>query len=226
MKKYVLFATAAALIVGTGLVHGGLTNRWRTAPALTALAAQLSTLPSTLGEWNLANTAELPPREKAMTGAVGYLSRVYTNTRKGQSVSILVLSGLPGQISTHTPDVCYPGAGYTLGDTQQFTRRFGEPAQVAEMQTAMANRTGANPSFLRLFWGWRSSKGWTSPENARWEFAAEPMLTKLYVIRETGGVNVPPEQDPANEFLSLLLPQLDSIVAQASSAPPAADAPK
>jgi len=37
------------------------------------------------------------------------------------------------------------------------------------------------------------------------------MLSKLYIVRETGGVAVDPKEDPCAQFLSLLLPELDRV---------------
>jgi hypothetical protein len=127
-------------------------------------------------------------------------------------VSVLLLCGLPGNISTHTPDACYPGVGYTLGNGQRFIHRYGVPERAAEFQTAVASRAGTKPSSLRLYWAWHGSSGWSSPENPRWAFAAEPVLSKLYIVRETGGVAVDPKADPCAQFLSLLLPKLDRVM--------------
>jgi len=218
MKNTIRIITAMILIIGFGLVHGSWTNRWGPAPALAALASRIETLPTTIGDWSVSATRELPPSELAMTGAVGSLSRVYTNPAKRLSVSVLLLSGLPGKISTHTPDACYPGAGYSLGNPDKVSRRYGNPEHTADFQTAVASRTGTNPSVLRLYWAWFSSKGWSSPEDARWSFAAEPMLTKLYVVRETGGVVGDAKDDPGYQFLSDLLPELERILFPPESA--------
>jgi len=86
----------------------------------------------------------------------------------------------------------------------------------AEFQTAIANRGGTKPSVLRLYWGWHSSNGWSAPGNARWAFAAEPMLSKLYIVRETGGIAVDPKADPCAQFLTLLLPELDRVMSPSS----------
>jgi len=40
------------------------------------------------------------------------------------------------------------------------------------------------------------------------------MLSKLYVVRQTGGTSVDSKADPANEFLALLLPELDQVMAE------------
>ena len=83
MKNPICTVAALALIVGAGLLHGAWTNRWRTAPALAELAARLESVPAVLGDWTATSRA-IPPTEVAMTGAVGHISRVYTNP-KGSS---------------------------------------------------------------------------------------------------------------------------------------------
>jgi hypothetical protein len=227
MKNIIRIVAAMVLIVGAGLVHGHWTSRWRISPALAALAARMESVPMTIGDWT-ATSREIPPRELAMTGAAGYIARIYSNPSKGLTVSVLLLCGLPGDIATHTPDVCYPGAGFTLEAAESYTRRYGSPERRAGFQTALARRGGANPSVLRLYWGWKGSAGWAAPEDARWSFASEPVLSKLYVVRETGGSVVDAKDDPANEFMSLLLPELDRVVfsapGQTSGSPASAEA--
>ncbi len=211
MKNPLYTVAALALIVGSGLLHGAWTNRWRAATALADLAARLESVPTVLKDWTATSRA-IPPRELAMAGTVGHISRVYTNPKKELTVSVLLHCGLPGNISTHTPDACYPGAGYTLGNGERFVHRYGVPERTAEFQTAVASRAGTKPSSLRLCWAWHGSIRWCSPENPHWAFAAEPVLSKLYIVRETGGVAVDPKEDPCVQFLSLLLPELDRVM--------------
>ena len=214
MKNAIRIVAATGLIIGAGLVHGAWTNRWGTPPALAELAGRLKTLPTNLGEWSAVDR-QLGDAELTMTGAVGYISRIYSNPNKGLAVSILLLTGLPGNIATHTPDACYPGAGYSLGEAELYSLTYGPADQSAQFRTAVAAKGGANPSVLRIFWSWRGTKGWSAPEEARWTLAGEPMLTKLYVVRETGSARVDPKNDPCNEFMTLLLPEIDRLIPEA-----------
>ena len=204
-------SAAAVLIVGAGLVQGAWTNRWGASPALTALAARFESVPMVIGDWK-GTASDLPAEDRAMAGAVACLGRVYSNPIRGVSVSVLLLGGLPGKISTHTPDVCYTGAGYTLDSISAFQHRDGPDLPPAEFRTALATRQGTDPSILRIFWGWNASTGWSAPEEPRWEFAATSALCKLYVVRETAGVVVDPKDDPCNDFMSVFLPELDRLV--------------
>jgi hypothetical protein len=204
-------STALVLVVGAGLVQGAWTNRWRPSAELNALISKFDSVPSVIGDWH-GKHFEVAPRERAMAGAVACLSRRYSNPSRGISVSVLLLGGLPGNISAHTPDVCYPGAGYTLNTPATFDYRAGPDKTLAGFRTALATRGRASPSILRIFWSWNASKGWVAPDEPRWKFASEPALCKLYVVRETGGAVVDPGSDPCNDFLSVFLPELDRLV--------------
>ncbi len=203
--------TALVLIVGAGLVHGAWTDRWGPAPALTAQAKRFESVPMVIGDWK-GTAFELPAADRDMAGAVGCLARRYSNPSRGVTVTVLLLGGLPGKISTHTPDVCYRGGGFTLNSPSPFLNRYGLNAQPAAFRTMLATREGTNPSVLRIFWSWNASKGWSAPDEPRWTFAAAPALCKLYVIRETAGAVVDPGNDPCDDFMNVFLPELDRLV--------------
>ena len=213
MKNTLTTVAALVLIIGSGLVHGAWTNRWRTSPALALLAGRLESVPTVIGDWT-ASSQPVSSKQMAIAGAVGHLTRVYTNRKNGTSVSVMLLCGLPGNISTHTPDVCYPGAGYALGEPQAHAQSYGVPQRTRSSR----RRSPAGREPIRLDYGF------TGPgmgrrdgrrENARWAFATEPYLVKLYVVRETGGAATDPGKDPASEFLALLLPELNLVISPA-----------
>jgi hypothetical protein len=205
-------AAAVVLIVGAGLIHGTWTNRWGASPELSALHAKFESIPLVIGDWK-GTRQTLPVRELTMTGASSYFSAMYINPTRGASVSVLLLGGLPGKIATHTPDVCYPGAGFTLSQPSQANYVYGAGKDRAVFQTAVASKlTGTNPIELQIVWSWNNAKGWTAPESPRLSFASDPMLCKLYVTRQAGSANVEPTSDPGADFLSVFLPELDRSV--------------
>src|SRR5262245_7384060 len=98
---------AMVLIVAAGLVHGAWTGRFGNSAELAALAARFDSVPMKIGDWE-GTPFELSQDERAMAGAVACLARRYANPTRGEALTVLLLGGLPGNISTHTPDVCYP----------------------------------------------------------------------------------------------------------------------
>src|SRR5262245_52307777 len=109
------------LIVSGGLVGGAWTGRFGTSTELAAIAGRFDSVPMKIGDWN-GTPFKLPQEERAMAGAVACLARRYANPTRGEALTVLLLGGLPGNISTHTPDICYPGAGYTLNAHTAFNR--------------------------------------------------------------------------------------------------------
>ena len=91
------------------------------------MAERLQDLPLKLDEW-VGEDTESNERELKAAGAVGHVSRTYRNTRTGQHVSVFIVTGHSRDISVHTPDRCYPAAGFTqLGTSAnaQSARRRG-----------------------------------------------------------------------------------------------------
>jgi Protein of unknown function (DUF3485) len=206
-------AAAIVLIVGAGLIQGVWTDRWGVSPQQVALRSRIESIPLSMGEWQ-GKAFELPAEDRAVAGATACFGAVYTNASRGVSISVLLLGGLPGKISTHTPDVCYRGSGYTLSSPAEFGYRYrsGGDERTATFRTSLASRGGTNPSSLRIFWTWNESKGWSAPENPRWTFASSATLCKLYVVRETWGQAAEAESDPCKDFLAVFLPELDRRV--------------
>jgi hypothetical protein len=223
MTSTIRIVAAVALIVGAGLAHGKWAGRFGTPPELAALARRVDAIPLVIGDWK-AEVLEIPAMERALAGAVACLSRRYTNSSRGVSVSVLLVGGLPGKISTHTPEACYQGAGgYSLEAPTPFVYSYGAEGHRAGFRTTLAKRGGTDPSVLRLYWGWNASAGWSAPDEPRWAFGSASALCKLYVVRETSGAVVEPERDPCTEFMGVFLPELDRRV---FSVPPRADGPR
>lgn len=211
MMDIIRISAAVVLIVGAGLVHGAWTDRWHSSPELSALAKRFESVPMEIGGWK-GTAFEMPPKELAMAGAVACLARRYSSPSRGVAVTVLLVGGLPANIASHTPDICYPGAGYHLNPPAPFSCRYGRDQRPAEFQTAVAAREGTNPSILQIFWSWNASKGWQTPDNPRWSFASQPALCKVYFIRETAGAVVDPASDPCNDFMNVFLPELEKLV--------------
>jgi hypothetical protein len=201
-----LFAAAASLaLLASGLVHGFWTDRWRP-PAVTQMAAaRLDDLPDELGDWK-GTRLEVKPSQ-AGAGVAGYIQRRYVHRRTGVTVVLALVCGRPGPVSIHTPEACYVASGYTVGPRSR-VRPDGE-ATADEFWTADAVRTNASDETrLRLFWGWNAGPGWVAADSPRLTFARQPVLHKLYVLRELGSPGDPARGEPCQDFLQVLLPEL------------------
>jgi hypothetical protein len=165
----------------------------------------------------------MAPEEMAGARVAGYRVRRYENRRKGQSVTVLLVCGRAGPVSVHTPDLCYPDAGYELIEgpvhvalgpsvvsSVSSAKSPGPGAQFQAGTFGKSSVTGETAGALRIIWGWNATGAWQAPDNPRWSFARYPALYKLYVVRETRArESFRPEEDPCVDFLKVFLPELD-----------------
>lgn len=216
-------AAALAMIVLTAVVQGFWTERWRPAVSdqLRAFAAALARIPMTLGDWDGQMREMADPRTLEAAGAIGHLNRTYRNPRTGAAVSVFLLCGPSRSVAIHTPDACYPGAGFRQEGKPQtvplkYTTASGTE-QMAELTTVIfIKEDAAGTQRLRLFWGWNAQGKWEAPEWPRVRFGGRTALNKLYLICPEP-TEAPLEQSPAWQFAPLFLSATDAQLFPATS---------
>ena len=125
------------------------------------------------------------------------------------------VSGRPGPISVHTPDVCYPGAGFqVVGGREKVSVDYRGPAPAEFWELRVDKETATQSNSLAIDFGWFAGGTWTAPTvDARLKFAGYPVLYKMYVIREQRKSDRPRSADPGIEFLRDFLPELQRALA-------------
>jgi hypothetical protein len=213
MKKWLAAVTASVALVASGLVHGFWTDRWRPSPDVAAAAAALDGLPEDVGAWK-GKPIELKPGQ-AGPGVAGCVQRRYENRRTGGAVILALVCGRPGPVSIHTPDACYGASGYEVGRSEHVALpgKYG-----ALWKTDATKKTATDEVRIRIFYGWHTAAGWQAPDDARRAFAREKVLHKLYLVRELGGPLDAGKDEPCEDLLRALLPELDRTVFQADAA--------
>jgi hypothetical protein len=204
MFRSIHLLAALLLVLGTGLVHGLWTDRWIQTDEPQASAARLELLPMDFGEWR-GKEVTINPTALSIGEIVNYKQRQYVNVRTGAEFTILVVCGKPGAISVHTPEVCFPGAGYKmLGEPRSATLSVGEGSPDAEFKTARFLRADSpDNSEMEAFWAWTTDGHWQAPNYPRWTFGRYAALYKLYVIRKASSKSGSTEEQlrPARDFM-------------------------
>jgi hypothetical protein len=211
-----LFNLAAiSLLIGTGIAHGLITDRWSPPADPQAQAAVLARVPMTLDDWDgsplESDKNHLPPQLIEDS-----LLRRYVNRVDGSAVTLYLRVGRPGPIvGQHSPDSCFPGAGYPFVAPQ--VRRsvlVGPSARAQQFWVATySNTERAEPVHGRIFWSWSGSGTWETPDYPRLAFAHFRRLYKLYVVRQLLKAEEPlAENDPAIRFLQVLVPELEKTL--------------
>jgi hypothetical protein len=206
MPRPVPLLLVFSVIVLSGVVDGLWTDRWIAAEEPRAAAAKLAALPMTFGDWD-GRAKKLDDRTLALAEATGYVRRQYVNRRTGNTVALLILCGRPGPLSVHSPEICYDGSGYEeVGGRTKYTEPETPAAEFWVYR--FRKRDSAIPMYLRVLYSWGAAGAWRAVETPRLAFARQPLLYKMYVVRELTDPDEPLKDDPALDFIRILLPQL------------------
>jgi hypothetical protein len=187
---------ALMLLATSGVVQGRLTGRWRSSIELTTAVARLDRLPRQVGTWK-GEDAEVDRATLHRVGIADGLVRRYHDSLTGQQLTVMLVCGLPGPVSVHTPDICYGGAGYEICTV---------PAEVIPGFLASSMVRPDQPAFdgLQVYWSWNASGRWEAPKNPRFVFGSFPYVYKLYIIRSMKSLEEPLNFGPAADFAKAL----------------------
>lgn len=198
MMKPLTFGSVLALVVCGALVHGSVTQRWGATTSDEALTNRLHDLEVRFEGWRSEKVdTDMPLNERSVA-----TSRRYTDAA-GHTVVVSFISGVPGSVATHTPDVCYPGSGYkTIRAMRKETLDLPTgPATVYVAEFEKKTRTKLDR--VRVRWAWTTDGKWVAPDHARWQFVGQlraPTLYKVYVVTQlpdTDAEGEPPADDDA-----------------------------
>ncbi len=199
------------LVVGSAIVDGVWTGRWKASEELKLAVRHLDRVPLAVGDW-VGRAVAVDPRELVAAELDGGVMRRYENTRTGRAITLLIVCGRPGPVSVHTPEVCYPGVGYEMA--QEHPETLSVPIDLrgdrAEFSRAeFEQHSSFPPERIRIYWSWKAKGTWSVPYSPRVTFGSQSFLYKLYLIHRTSGGIEAPEDLPFAGFLQQLLPELD-----------------
>jgi len=182
MPKSPTLLIVVALIAGAALVNGAVTQRWAVFAPNPARTERLHALEVRFEDWQPTEVpTEMPTNERSTATA-----RRYQSASSGQSAVVTIISGIPGSVSTHTPDVCYVGSGYKcLRGPKKETLELPGGGTAMFYTADFEKKTATKADRVRVRWAWSTDGTWIAPDSPRWQFArqlnAVPVLYKLYV---------------------------------------------
>lgn len=211
MFKTPTFLVLVALVAAGAVVNGMVTQRWSVFEPDPALTDRLHALEVRYEDWQAKEIpTEMPTNERSTATTRGYESP--TTRRTGV---VTLISGIPGSVSTHTPDVCYPGSGYrTLREATRETAALPGGRTATYYVADFEKRTATKQDRARVRWAFTTDGTWVAPDSPRWEFATQltraPVLYKLYVVTplpEESGDERPEDDATTRAFVSAALTQ-------------------
>ncbi len=217
MLKTPTFLAIAAFIVAGAIVNGAVTQRWATFEVHADKTSELHAFELRYQDWQ----AEVVPTDMPTNERSTATSRHYFSPSTGRSAVVTLISGIPGSVSAHTPDVCYPGSGYkTLRGPKKETVELAAGTN-AEMYVAdFEKKTATKHDRVRVRWTWAADGKWIAPDHPRWQFAAQlmraPVLYKVYVVTTLAddGEERPEDDATTKAFVAAALSQYGAAVAR------------
>ena len=215
LASRVCFIAVVILLATSGAVRA-LQERRLVAAARGATVApfSLATLPNKLGSWKaMGEDMVIDTKTLQIAGCSDYVTRNYVDEQTGVIVTVLIAYGPAEKIVGHTPAVCYPAVGYEreqepiervlkIGDSTARVRSF----VFVKPEEGSGERLHVSVAF-------RHSGRWTpDASESRKRFRHEPGMFKIQVQRRLGkGERCDPE-NPTDQFVVALLPELNKSI--------------
>jgi hypothetical protein len=207
------------LVAGVTAVQGLWTDRWsgrNVAEDLKQAAEKLeANFPREFGGWQFVQELASDPKQLERAGAVGHISRLFVDKDTGAKVSVFIVCATPHDASGHTPDRCYPGAGFEIAEPEHRQSLPLTDGRTAETFTGTFRKTGQT---LRVFWTYGVDGRWIAPQIARIELAGKSAVYKLYAIIDETRLPGVQASLVCADFLAALLPAFDEAIFGATAA--------
>ncbi len=183
MRKLAGLILCAGLLIGSAVLHGSATHRWSLLSPDPAIAKAVHEQVVQLADYKSNDIpSELPVKERSIVTCRQYLSPTGL-----PPFVVSVTSGPPGAVSTHTPDVCYPGSGYrTVAEPRQETIDLPNGGKATYIVADYEKKSATSYERQRIRWCWSTGGTWVVPERPRFAFLNQPELYKIYVVTAIG----------------------------------------
>lgn len=206
------------LIVGLPLIgistylQGSWTHRWSNQPdkAMQGLVDRYESIPKRVGDQWIGEDTPYSKEELQAAGAHAHLSRSYRNSETGERVSVFMICGYARDVTVHTPEFCYVGAGFEVeSPPSTFAIESPEGSAAAELSTSTFLKERPNATIhQRILWGWTAGERWNTPDYPRWKYPGKSVLNKVYLISniEAGSSDELAQDHPVVRFGREFLP--------------------
>ena len=224
--QWVTIALGVAAVCVVTVLQGRMTDRWTGKNISQELRMHAEKLeqgfPKEFGPWKLDVETEADPLQLKAAGAVGHVSREYRHTDTGVRVGVFVVCATPSDASGHTPDRCYPNAGFEAAEQEH---REMIPLGNGGKAEAFSGSFKKPGEALRILWTYAAGEPndkngsdgqttirWIAPQIARIELANFPSVYKIYALINETAMPRGEGTRTGVQFLADLIPEFDRTV--------------
>jgi EpsI family protein len=178
----------------------------------------LSQLPMALGPWKGTVTA-LDAQIARAAGADQIVTRRYTNQDTGAVIDVIVLYGPAAGVYLHSPEICYPSAGYVLAAGPD-ARAVPLDGRAAPFRALVYSKgEGAAAELQEVYYSWWYNGHWTPEVGKQKHFERIPGMFKVHLSRRTTPLEKRDVGNPCEALLGALLPEMERHMAAAQARP-------
>lgn len=220
-----------ALVLALLAVSGGV-RAWQSGRVMAMLAEgrnspfPLASLPKSLGDWT-GNDTELDPQIVRGTGSTDLVTRRYVNGRTGVGLDVIVLYGPTSDMFIHSPEVCYPKAGFDRVEGPADRPVSSEHRTKIPFRSLVYRKGEGGPADLQeVYFTWWYDGRWSTSVSSPKASERIPGMFKIQVSRVVRPKERRDLDNPTESFLGHLAAEMEDRMAKSGLiAPPSAGAP-
>lgn len=172
-------------------------------------------LPKQIGAWRAVEGTEsaLEPQISRIAGSVDSLVRAYVEQNTGVVVTVLILYGRAEQVVLHTPEVCYPAAGYAQTDDVFDVALPSQPIPSAFRSLIFRREGGTNPIREEVYYAFRHDGQWSPSLQGNWrKLRFSPAVFKVQIRRPLADKERRVPKNLSEQFLIPLVQELEKRI--------------
>jgi hypothetical protein len=210
--------TLACLLLG---ISGGV-RFWRDWQ-FAALAAtidrppfNLAEIPRTMGDWvsRVDEDGQLDPEVAVLAGSSDYIVRTYLDKKSGDKITALAIYGKSSKVFVHSPDVCYPAAGYELVK-EAVDREMSVPGLKGTVHyrwSIFMKKVNGISHYQETYHTFYYNGEWLADPAAQWKsFRYHPSMYRILIDRPVSGLSDETHR-PTEDLLRQLMREISSRV--------------
>jgi hypothetical protein len=182
---------------------------------------KLDEIPLTLGQgqW-IGEKTQIDDRIVAATGSDDLITRRYTDSNTGVRIEVIVLFGPSSDVFIHTPELCYPKAGYDQHADPINCTLNCDGVEAKFRSVAYVKGSTGSRDIQDVYFSWRYNGQWTPTIGTPKQLERVPGMYKVQVARQLlARESRGDDRDPCESFLKVLIPDLESRITGRASAP-------
>jgi hypothetical protein len=235
-RTLLIWAAVACLILGSSAVFRTLQDQRHKEEKnyVESCPFPLKEISSRLGIWRMKEGGDqsLDSQTMKITGGTDHILRTYGDDLTGVALVVLVLFGPAEPVLPHTPEACYPATGYSYAQ-DSYTRKIeyttkdssghdvpGEAyfrSSVYEKPGGLATRREEAYHSFRLDGKWSPDAGLGRKFGRR-----TPGTFKIQIQRMVAPGENREKDNPVDQFLAQLIPEIERRIAAGSPQKPVA----